>query len=486
MKKLINFGIVFRSFGISLVIVGLFMLTCIPFAIYYNENTIAPIVISAMITFCVGILLSTLTRRSKNSDIGQREAFIVVTATWFMLGFFGSLPFLFTGSIPLFTDAYFETISGFTTTGASILSDIEAVPKSILYWRSAIQWLGGMGILVLVIAVIPHIGFGGAKVFDAEVPGPSNSKIHPKIRQTALRLWEIYSVLTLIEITLLYFGEMDLFESICHSMTTLSTGGFSPKNTSIVNYSAYSQIVITVFMFLGGLNFALHYYLIRGKLKKVITNEELLSYLGLIVFLAVIISGITYFNSHYETFGVALRHGFFQIVSIITTTGFATADYVLWPQSSWFLLLLVFFIGGNIGSTGGGIKFTRLYVLIKNIRAELKRFIHPKAIISIKLNKKPIPEETIRNFFIIFVAYLFIFCLGTILLSLFIDSPIESIGVSITCLGNVGPAFGQYGPVGNFAELHVGGKWIASILMIIGRLEVIPILIFFHYSFWKK
>jgi trk system potassium uptake protein len=358
-----------------------------------------------------------LTRKSKNAEIGEREAFIIVTLTWFMLGIFGALPFIFSGEIPRFTDAYFETVSGFTTTGASVLSDIESLSKSILYWRALTQWLGGMGILVLVIAILPNMGFGGVKLFIAEVPGPSSNKIHPKIRSTAISLWEIYALLTAILVGLLMAGGMNFFESLSHAFTTLSTGGFSPRNNSIAGYSNYIQIVITVFMFFGGLNFALHYYLIRGRIKHIISNQELIAFVSIIIIVSLSVALILFENSNYSNFSTGLRHSFFQSVSIITTTGFVTADYMIWPETTWFLLLLFFFTGGMIGSTAGGIKFTRHFVLLKNLRAELKRFLHPKAIIPIRLNKKIIPDEIIRNFFIVFVAYIVFFCLGTLGLS---------------------------------------------------------------------
>jgi len=486
MKAFIKWGIIFRSFGISMTIIGLFMLTAIPFALYFKENTIYAIAISSLISLGIGQILTIVNRKNKIEEIGQREAFIIVTLTWFMIGLFGSLPYLFSASIPNFTDAYFETISGFTTTGATILTDIEAIPKSILYWRALTQWLGGMGILVLVIAVLPTISFGGVKLFVAEAPGPSSNKIHPKIKQTALRLWEIYSLLTLLLIVLLTLGGMNFFESICHAFTTLSTGGFSPKNSSIANYSSYIQIVITVFMFLGGINFVIHYQLLNGKFRKVFTNEELKNFIFLICFISLVISIIIFTSGNYTNFGEALRQSFFQSVSIITTTGFATADYMLWTQTTWFLLLLLFFVGGMIGSTAGGIKFTRHLILIKNIRSEVKRFIHPKAVVPIRLNKIPISDDIVKNFFIVFVAYIVTFCLGALSLSFFLEDPKEAISVSISCLGAIGPAFGQFGPTGNYAALHDIGKWISSVLMIVGRLEIIPILMILHITFWKK
>ncbi len=485
-RDFIKWGVVFRSFGFSITLIGLFMLTAIPFAIYFKENTINAILISAFISIGIGQILIYSNKRNKIEKIGQREAFLIVILTWFMLGLFGSLPYFFTHSIIGFTNMYFETISGFTTTGATILNDIEALPKSILYWRSLTQWLGGMGILVIVIAILPTLSFGITKLFIAEAPGLSGNKSHPNIRHTILRLWEIYTLFTLLLVVLLVLGGMNFFESICHAFTTLATGGFSPLNSSIENYSSYIQIVITIFMFMGGINFVIHYQLISGNYKQVIKNEELRYFIFIIGAVCIILGFILFQSGVYASFGEALRHGFFQGVSIITTTGFVTADYMNWAQITWFLLLSFFFVGGMIGSTSGGIKFTRHLVLIKNIRYEVKRFIHPKAIIPLRLNKVPISEDITKSFFVIFVSYIFVFCIGTIALSFFVDDVKEAISVSISCLGAVGIAFGKYGPSGSFAELHSVGKWICSILMVVGRLDIVPFLMLLNRTFWKK
>lgn len=461
------------------------MLTAIPFSFFYHENTIPVFLISSLISVVIGQIIVLTTRKNKHSEIGERDAYFIVTLTWFMAGLFGSLPFIISGSIPDFTNAYFETVSGFTTTGASILTDIESLPKSILYWRSLTHWLGGMGILVLVIAVLPAIGFGGVKLFVAEAPGPTSNKIHPRIRQTALRLWEVYAGLTLLLVIFLMAGNMNGFEAICHAMGTLSTGGFSPKNTSIADYSPYIQVMITIFMFFGGMNFALHYFLLKGRFRKIWANEEWLSYTGLIILISFIVAVVIFVNGNYNTFGESLRHGFFQCVSIITATGFATADYMLWPQMTWFILLLLFFTGGMIGSTSGGIKFTRHLVLIKNLRAEIRKQLHPRAITNIQISNISIPDDVIRNFLTVFIAYILVFCTGSILMSFFTDNSIEAFGTTISCLGGVGPAFGKYGPAGNYNDLHIAAKWILSVIMVIGRIELFPIILIFTKSFWK-
>jgi trk system potassium uptake protein len=485
MKKMIQPGVIFRSFGISITIIGLFMLTAIPVAIIYSENTITPFLISSVLLIGIGQSLVFFTRKHSKKDIGERDAYLIVSLTWVMAGFFGSLPYLLSSTIPDFTNAYFETISGFTTTGASILSEIESLPKSILYWRSLTHWLGGMGILVLVIAVLPVIGFGGVKLFVAEAPGPTSNKIHPRIRQTALRLWIVYFFMTFLLVLLLIAGKMNIFEAVCHAMGTLSTGGFSPKNSSIADYSPYIQVVITIFMFFGGINFALHYYLLRGKFRKIFANEEWLSFTGFIIFISAIVSVSLYQSNIFNSFSECLRHSFFQCVSIITATGYATADYTIWPQMNWILLFLLLFTGGMIGSTSGGIKFTRHLVLFKNLRYAVRKELHPHLLATIRINKKPIPEDVIRNFMIIFITYLFTFCVGSLLMSFYTDKTFEAFGVVASCLGGVGPAFGKFGPAGNYNDLKEPAKWILSLIMVIGRIELIPVIIIFTKSFWK-
>ncbi len=485
MKGLINPSVVVRSFGISIGIIGLFMLTSVFFALYYQENTAIDFLISAGICIGMGIFLSILTRKSRKDEIGDRDAFMIVGFTWVMAGFAGALPYMISGSIPGLTDAYFESISGFTTTGASILNDIEELPKSILFWRSLTHWLGGMGIIVLVIAVLPVLGIGGMKLFVAEAPGLNTTKIHPRIRQTALKFWGIYLGMTIMLIILLMAGDMNFFESICHAMGTVSTGGFSPKNNSIADYSAYSQVIITVFMFFSGTNFIIHWFLINGKLGKVFKNEEWFAFIALIVVVSAIVSLNLYYLKIYPGLTESFRHGFFQCVSIVTTTGFATADYVVWPQTTWFFIFLMFFSGGMIGSTSGGIKFSRHFILIKNLRAEIRRVVHPRLISSLTLNNIPVPDSVIRNSLIFFVVYIFMFCIGSLSMSLFIEEPIEAFGVTVSCMAGVGPAFGKYGPIGNYSSIMSGGKWVLSFIMILGRIEIFPILLIFTKSFWK-
>ncbi len=486
MIKNLNTGIIFKILGYGIVAIGILMLITLPVAFFYKENTISDILLSFLICLSVGGGLLLLTRKVEIKDIENKEVFAIVTLTWFVLGFFGAIPFLISNAIPNFTNAYFEAISGFTTTGATILTDIESLPKSILLWRSFIQWLGGIGILVLVIAVLSIMGIGDLKIFVAEVSGPKSTKFHPKIKNTARRLWLIYAGMTTIVIILLLLGGKNLYESICHALTTVATGGFSPKNSSIADYSTYNQIVIIVFMFLGAVNFALYFSLLKGNFKSFFKNEELIAFFIFVVVIALFIAGEIYYYGVFSTVGESLKHAFFQVVSIVTTTGFGTADYNNWPAMTQVIMLFLCFTGGMIGSTAGGVKFTRLLVLIKNIRYEIKRIVHPNAVYLLKVNKIPIRKDVVRNFFTVFVVWIFFICLGTIILSFFVSNLREAMGVTAATLGAVGPAFGEFGPVGSYAELHDIGKWTCIFLMVIGRLEIISVLAFVYVLFGGK
>lgn len=490
MKGFINWHIIFSTIGHSFYIIAAFILIPIFVAFIFKENdTYLSFFWSAIVSFIIGYIFVIFARRIKkknfSEEIGVRDAFLIVIILWILLGFIGGLPYLFSSSISQLEDVYFETISGFTTTGATILTDIEILPHSILFWRSMTQWLGGLGILVLVIALLPSVGYGSMKLFVAEAPGPTTTKIHPKMRGTALRLWLIYLIVTVFLIFLLFINGMPLFEAVTHAFSALSTGGFSPKNSSITDYSPLIQYIITIFMFLGGVNFIFLYLFLKGRWKQVISSEELRAFTIFTICCFVFTALILFYSGYTDNFEKAFRIASFQVVSIITTTGFTTDDYMQWPIVSIVLIFSLYFIGGMIGSTAGGIKFTRHYILFKNIRAELKQLIHPNAIIAIRLDKRLLPDDVARNFFIVFISYLLFFIIGALILSLFM-SVIEAMSVTISCLSAVGPAFGQFGPTGNFAMLHPAGKWICSILMIIGRLEVVPFLMILHHRFWKK
>lgn len=480
----INFRLITKVIGLLLLIEGAFMISAVPFSLYYGES-IRPLIISAVSTAGVGFILFLFTRKSKQSNIGKREGYIIVSLSWLVISIFGAIPFLLSNSMSNYTDAFFETISGFTTTGASILNDIEGLPKGILFWRSLTHWIGGMGIIVLSLAILPILGIGGMQLFVAEVPGPTPDKLHPRITQTAKRLWNIYVMLTGVQTLLLMFGGMNLFDALCHAFGTMATGGFSTQNTSIAEYSPYIQYVVIVFMILAGTNFTIHYHALHGRFKRVWENEEYRNYLFLLVGIGIIL-GLGLFFLSTLPFEESLRSSLFQVVSIVTTTGYVTVDYLAWPMIIWVVIFLLMFTGGCAGSTGGGIKMVRQMLLFKNSTTELKRLIHPMAIIPIRLNRRVIPQNIIFNVLAFFVLYMLIFAFGTLLMSMIGLDFKTAIGSVAATLGNIGPGIGGVGPVENYANIPFFGKWFLSFLMLLGRLELFTVLILLSPAFWRR
>lgn len=480
-----NLKIILKVLGLLLLVEGVAMLLAMLVALIYTESDIAAFLISAAINLGVGGLITALTWKAKK-DIGKREGFIIVTMVWVVFSLFGSFPYMISGSIPNFTDAFFETISGFTTTGSSILNDIEALPHGILFWRSITQWLGGMGIIVLSLAILPVFGIGGMQLFIAEVPGPTPDKISPRITQTAKTLWGIYMLFTIVETLLLWIGGMSFYDAICHSFTTMATGGFSTKQASIAYWSSpFIQYVITFFMFLAGMNFTLSYMAIRGRFSNVFKDEEF-RYYGIIIisFTALITLGL--FLTSQLGLEQAFRDSLFQVVSIVTTTGYATADYLLWKPILTMLIFALFFFGGSAGSTGGGIKIMRIVVLAKNGYYELKRLIHPHAIIPVKFNRHSVDSKIVTNVLAFFMLYMVIFFVSTIIFTLIEPDMESSMGAVATSLGNIGPGLGSVGPAENFFHIKPVGKWFLSFLMLLGRLELFTVLVLFSPSFWKE
>ncbi len=486
LKSKIDAKIIIRIVGLLLIIEGFFMFLCLPFSMYYSEGDFNALLYSGLITVSAGILLKLIAGKSQNENIGKRNAYITVTLVWIVMSLFGTIPYLLSGAIPKFTNAFFESISGFTTTGASILYNVEAVPKGILFWRSMTHWIGGLGIIVLSISILPFLGVGGMQLFIAETSsGTKLEKLHPRIKETAKGLWGIYFLLTFAETIFLMMGKMDLFDALCHSFATVATGGFSTQNASIANYSPYIQYVIVVFMILSGTNFTLHYWALHGKMNKVVKNEEYKYYIFLLLSLTVIIS-VSLYHSRNISFEKAFRDSLFQVVSIGTCTGFVTADYMHWPVILWSLIFFLMFSGGCIGSTSGGIKIMRHILLFKNSRLELKRLIHPNAVIPLRFNDKPVSQKIISNVFAFFLVYMLVFVIASILLiSVGLDTNSAMGGVA-SCLGGIGPGLGSVGPAGNYANVPVFGKWVLSIVMLLGRLELFTVIILFSPSFWKK
>lgn len=481
----INHKLIIRIIGFLLMIEGGFMFLGIPFSIYYCGTECLSLLWSGLITASVGALLFVGFKSNLNKSIGKREGYLIVSSTWIITSIFGSLPFMLSGAIPNFTDAFFETISGFTTTGASILTDIESVPKGILFWRSITQWIGGMGIIVLSVAILPVLGIGGMQLFVAEMPGPAPDKLHPRITQTAKRLWGIYILLTLVETILLMSGGMSLFDGLCHAFGTMATGGFSTQNDSVAGFSPYIQYIIIVFMILAGTNFTLHYFALHGKLRRVWENEEFRTYTYLILVSTIVITSAIIFFAN-ESVEKAFRDTLFQVVSIITTTGYVSADYLMWPGMLWVIIFLLMFVGGSAGSTGGGMKVIRQLLLIKNSGLELKRLLHPQAIIPVKFNGKSVPSGIIHKIMAFFLIYMISFALGTLMMTIVGLDFKSAIGASIASLGNIGPGLGIVGPAGNYATIPDVGKWFLAFLMLLGRLELFTVLIIFAPAFWKK
>jgi trk system potassium uptake protein TrkH len=409
---------------------------------------------------------------------------------WIVFSLFGMLPFRISHYIPSVTDAFFETMSGFTTTGATILTDIEALPYGLLFWRSMIQWLGGMGIVVLSLAILPMFG-AGMQLFAAEVPGITYDKLQPKITDTARRLWELYLLLTIICAVLLYFGGMNAFDAICHSFTTLASGGYSTKNASIAYWSSpLIHYIIIIFMIIAGTNFSLLYgAMIRKQGKRLIQDEEFRSYIYSILGVSLVVTVGLIFSRNFEgikSVEVAFRDALFQIVATMTTTGFSTSDYMSWHPILWLIILLIIPMGATAGSTSGGIKIIRLHIITKNIFYEFKRVMHPKAIRPVRVNRRIVSENTLSNTYVFISIFLIITIVSTIVMMLCGLSTNEALGCSLSSIANVGPGIGNFGPSETFASLPIFAKWYLSVLMLIGRLELFTILILFLPSFWKR
>ncbi len=482
---MVNFKVVGYILGILLLIEGIFMLFSIPVSLIYHEHEAYSILVSGIITMFAGALLWFSCRISDKS-IGKREGYIIVSAGWVIFSVFGAIPFVITGSIPSYTDAFFETMSGFTTTGASILTDVEKMSHALLFWRSLTQWLGGMGIIVLSLVVLPILGIGGMQLFTAEVPGPTPDKLHPRIKETAKRLWAIYVIFTLAETIFLMFGGMNLFDAINHSFTTMATGGYSTKNASIAHFnSPFIHYIITLFMILAGVNFSLSYLAMHRKFRQVLRNEEFRFYISFIAVFTVLIT-IVLASTINQPFEQSFRESLFQVVSIMTTTGYATTDYLAWIPIGSVLLFTLMFFGGSAGSTGGSIKIVRVVLLLKNSFLELKRLIHPNAVIPVRLNSQAVTPQIVTNVLAFASFYILTVMLSVIVISFMGYDLDTSFGAAAATLGNIGPGIGEVGPAFNYAHFPVFGKWFLSFLMLIGRLELFTVLILFTPHFWKK
>lgn len=481
-----NLKIIASLLGILLIINGLFMLLCIPVSLIYREGGLMPLAISSMVTTATGLMLWLLNKNTQSNALGKREGYLIVTLGWLIMSLTGTLPYMLSGAIPSFTNAFFETISGYTTTGASILNDIESMPKGLLLWRSLTQWIGGMGIIVLAVAVLPLLGIGGMQLFVAEAPGLKPDKLQPRITETAKRLWLIYVGLTFLEFVLLNLSGMNPFDAVNHSLTTMATGGFSTKQASIAHFdSPLIQYIIILFMFIAGTNFTLTYFGFKGEFKKIWANEEFRVYsLGVItlgILVALSIYGLTDLGLEQ-----AFRDALFQVMAVITTTGFVSADYTSWAPALTILFFMFMFLGASAGSTAGGVKIVRHLLLLKNGFLELKRQIHPAAIIPVRLNNKAVSQEITYNVLAFIMIYLTIYVLSTFIMGIIGVDFTTALGSVATSLGNIGPGLGSVGPVDNFSHLPMAGKWFLSFLMLLGRLELFTVLILLTPYFWKR
>lgn len=479
-----NYGIVLKVLGSILAVESILMIPSLFIAINTGGTDKIPFLITILITGFIGLLLN----RNETSDkkIGAKEGLTIVTLGWIVISILGALPLYLSNSTPSYIDAFFEIVSGFTTTGATVIDDVEVLPLGILFWRSMTHWIGGMGILVFTLALIPALGIGGFQIFKAESPGPITSKIAPKIKDTAKILYITYISITLMEVVLLKIGGMSLFDSFVYTFATVGTGGFATKNASVGAYnSTYIYIIIGIFMMLSGINFSIYYSIFKGKWKEALKNEELRLYLSII---AIAIIGIT-LNLYFTSYGsvlASLKDSFFQVISIITTTGFSTTDFDLWPTFSKAILFLLMFIGGSAGSTGGGMKVIRILVIIKLIKNNILKIFHPRAVIPVKINNKIIYNETIASINSFFALYIILFAISTVLVSLEGVDLISSASTVAATLGNIGPGFGFVGPSNTFSGYTSITKIFLSFLMLLGRLELFTIIALLVPKNWRK
>ena len=488
MNREFNIKFILKILGSLLIVESLFFILAIPVDLYYQENTYIHFLTSAFIALSLGTTGIILGRNARPT-IGKREGSLIVTLTWIIFSAVGMLPYLFTGSIPRVADAFFETMSGFTTTGSTILNNIESLPHAVLYWRSITHWIGGLGIIVISMALLPVFGFSAFQVFSAEATGPTKDKIHPKIGETAKRLLLIYIALTLSETLLLKVAGMSWFDALCHSFSTIATGGFSTKQASIAHYnSPFIEYIIIFFMIFSGVNFSLYYFLFKMKMNKVFRMEELRTYF-LIIICFTFIFVVTRFDYSTFSFGnieKVVRDSLFVVSSTISTTGFVTVDYNFWPPFTWFLVLILMIFGSSAGSTAGGMKIIRVLLSLKYSYYDFKRIIHPNAIFPVRYNGHVLEESVITRVLAFVILYIIVLVIGTVMLSFTGLGFVESLSAQITSLSNVGPGLSKLGPVFSFSEIPDISKWMLSFSMLVGRLELFTVLLLFTPVFWKK
>ncbi len=488
-RATLNIKLIIKIIGSLLVIESVFIMLTSLVAVIYRENDWQYFLGTGIPAALLGFLFIF---RGKNAprEIGRREGTIIVTLIWIVFTLVGVIPFWVSGTIPSYTDAFFETMSGFTTTGATMMDNIESASYSMLFWRALTHWIGGIGIIVISLALLPMFGFSGMQLFGFESTGPTKDKLHPKITGTAKRLMFIYLTLTVVLTILLYFGGMNWFDAICHAFSTIATGGFSTKQASIGYWdSAYIQYIIIIFMILSGVNFSLYYYAFNKKIDKVRRNEELRYYIGIMLLFAILaMLGLIDFNMSqtFKSVELEFREALFQISSIMTTTGYSTVDYMIWKPFTWIVIIMAMLIGGSAGSTTGGIKVVRIVIVLKYCYYEFKRIIHPNAVIPVMYNRTALKNDVVTRVLAFTMLYIGIAFFGSLILCISGMDIIESIGAMVSCQGCVGPGFGLTGPAGTFLQIPTFSKWFLSFVMLIGRLELFTVLLLFTPVFWRK
>ncbi|HCS72717.1 MAG TPA: potassium transporter KefA [Clostridiales bacterium] len=479
-----NFRMIFKSIGTVICVEAACMIPSLIVALIYNEGDAPAFIVSILAAGITGFVLMCI--KSKTSLIYTRDGFAIAALGWLLITAFGALPFILSGAIPSSVDAFFESASGFSTTGASILKDVEAAPKGILFWRSFTHWIGGMGVLILMIALIPSVKPSTLHILKAESPGPSPGKFVPKIGQSTKILYLIYAALTAIQVIILAIGGMPLYDNLVHTFGTAGTGGFSSRNASVGAYgSLYMEIVIAVFMFLFGVNFSLYYMALKGDIKSSLWDEELRFYFTTVV-AAIVLITLNIKGTIFPSIGESLRHSSFTVSSIITTTGYTNTDFNLWPWFSKCIIYLLMFMGASAGSTGGGIKCIRILLLFKIAKREIKKITHPRMVQTVKLNGRVVDEAILSGILTFFFLFIAIFALSVLIVSFEGQDFVTTTSAVISCLSNIGPGLGTVGPAGNYSGFTDFSKIILSLDMITGRLEIFPILLLFLPSFWKR
>ena len=489
MTRTFNTRMVFRTMGALLLIEAVFMTMALFVSLWYGEADSGVFLLSTIITLLAGVIGLLVGRRAE-SRMGEREGYVIVAMVWVVFSAFGLLPYYLSGQVPSLTDAWFESMSGFTTTGATIIPDLEVITHGLLFWRSLTQWIGGMGIIVLSIAILPIFGLNGMQLYAAEVSGLTYEKVSPRIADTAKMMWSIYVLLTVTEVVALWLCGMNVFDAVCHSFSTIATGGFSTHNNSLEYYdSAAIHYTVTFFMFISGINFVMLIYLLRGKTRYFFKDEELRWYSVAVAMFAVLLT-VGLYVARPGWSGVEMERAFrdsvFTVISSMTSTGFTISDYMYWPVVAWVVIFFLMLTGACAGSTAGGIKWVRLAIIMKNGVAEFQRRIHPNAIIPVKLNEKAVPQQTINNIMAFLIFYVFIIVVTVVIFCATGVDFDEAIGSAVSAIGNVGISIGQFGPAGTYAEFPVVAKWVMSFVMLIGRLEIFTVLLLFTRALWRK